>query len=127
MKKELLIAILLGIAGIVFLGFVLTNASKKKIPIQEQTQTSTPTSIQNQTQTFTAKDVATHATTNNCYMIVNGSVYNLTNYLSEHPTDISSYCGTDATVVFNTRGGKGPHDAKATNRLETMFVGTLAQ
>lgn len=127
MKKELIITVLLGLIGIVFLGFVLANAAGKK-PIQKQTQPSgAPTAASQQTtmQTFTAEDVALHASVNDCYMIVNTNVYDLTSYLPDHPGDISMYCGTDGTIAFTTRNGKGPHDDKSVRQMETMIIGTL--
>ncbi len=128
MKKELIIAVILGGGGVIFLGFVLSNASMvKKTLNQKQPQTPAPTTSQNQNQTFTTSEVATHNSTNDCYMIVENNVYNLTDYLPEHPTDIAMYCGKDGTVAFNTRGGKGPHSDKAKERLNTMLVGTLIQ
>lgn len=116
---------LLGIAGLVFLGFVLTNVTGKKPTANQQIEVSTPTLAQSQTQTFTTDQVALHASIGDCFMIVQNNVYNLTSYLSQHPTDITMYCGKDATVAFNTRGGKGPHNEKAINNLETMLIGKL--
>lgn len=127
MKKELIIAILLGIAGLLFLGFVLTNVPGKKPTTNQQTQVSMPTLAQSQTQTFTNADVAAHASSNDCYMIVENNVYNLTSYLSEHPSDITMYCGKDATVAFTTKNGKGPHSAKDEEKLNTMLVGKVTQ
>ena len=50
--------------------------------------------------------VAEHATSDNCWSIVNGNVYDPTQWISEHPGGsgpIESICGLDATQAFSNQ------------------------
>lgn len=52
---------------------------------------------------YTLADVQRHATADNCWMLVDASVYVLTDYLTEHqgePRDLAEWCGKDATDLF---------------------------
>ena len=76
--------------------------------------------------TFTLAQVSTHNTPADCWTAIDGSVYNLTAWESEHPGGISpivALCGTDGTAAFtNQHGGQG-QPAQALTRFK---VGTLA-
>jgi len=79
---------------------------------------------------LTASEVAKHNTESNCYMIVNGKVYDVTNYLPVHPggsSGIVQYCGKDGTQAFDTKGGKGQHSDRADNDLSSLYVGDLVK
>jgi len=71
---------------------------------------------------YTAAQVATHNNVNDCWLIISGQVYNVTNFIPIHPggTAIVPYCGTDATTIFNAL-----HDQTAMNMLPTYLIGTL--
>jgi cytochrome b involved in lipid metabolism len=75
-----------------------------------------------------ASDVATHNTVSDCWQIINGKVYNVTDYIPLHPAGadkIIPFCGKDASVAFNTKGGKGPHSQKAEEKLNNYYIGLL--
>lgn len=79
--------------------------------------------------TYTLSQVAEHNTPSNCWMVIEGNVYDLTNYLSEHDDklDIRSWCGQDATADYNTKAGKNKdHSSKADDLLKNYMIGTLA-
>ena len=78
---------------------------------------------------YTATQVATHKTTADCWFIINNKVYNVTSYLPNHPGgDISSYCGTDATSVFEAKPTDGaPHSNRAQQALAQLLVGDLTK
>merc|ERR1719446_1986845 len=53
---------------------------------------------------ITLDDVAKHTTKSDCWVVVNGDVLNVTNFLSEHPGGelaILTFAGKDATEEFN--------------------------
>ena len=63
-------------------------------------------------------------------MAINGTVYNPTDYLNQHPggSDILQGCGIDATKIFNNRsGGEGPHSSFANDLLVEYRIGSLQQ
>jgi len=78
---------------------------------------------------FTAAEVATHKTPEDCWMIISGNVYNVTEYVKKHPggTEILRGCGLDATQLYETKGGKEDDTHSQTSRriLETFKIGTV--
>lgn len=84
-----------------------------------------------QAQSYTAADVAKHTTKSDCWMIIGGKVYDLTNYLPQHPAPLElmlGLCGKDATDAWNTKGGRGrAHSARAAAILESYHIGALSR
>ncbi len=78
---------------------------------------------------YTLADVAQHATQFDCWMAIEGKVYNVTNYIGEHPGGkaILRGCGKDATILFDTRpdGPGTPHPPEARQILPQFYVGDL--
>ncbi len=78
---------------------------------------------------YTLADVAQHATQPDCWMAIEGKVYNVTSYVDKHPGGkaILLGCGKDATILFNTRpdGPGTPHPAEARQILQQFYVGDL--
>ena len=68
---------------------------------------------------ITVETVAKHATSGDCWSIVNGNVYDLTQWISVHPGGtgpIESMCGVDATTAFtNQHNGQGAPEEKLTS------------
>lgn len=87
------------------------------------------------TKTFTTAEVAKHATRSDCWTIISGQVYDVTDYVESHPggSEILRACGTDATSLFNTRrtesgesvGSGTPHSSTARSTLGSFQIGTL--
>ena len=90
----------------------------------KETPTTMPISV---TQTsYSASIVANHATASDCWSIVNGNVYNLTNWISRHPggTDkILSMCGIDASLAYDTQHNT---QARPLSELINFKIGILA-
>lgn len=75
-------------------------------------------------------EVAKHNVKDDCFMIVNDKVYNVTTYIDQHPggpQKILPYCGKDGTEAFSTQGGRGSHSPSANDMLSTLFVGDLVK
>lgn len=72
---------------------------------------------------FTIADVASHATSEDCWVIVSGKIYNMTTYMSAHPGGrkaISRECGKDATSVF---ANQDAHSQRGTDEeLNLYFI-----
>ncbi len=63
-----------------------------------------------QISTFTLADIATHATEADCWTTIDENVYNLTQFIAEHPGGkraIIGICGKDGTEAFREEHGKG--------------------
>ena len=75
--------------------------------------------------TFTAAQVAQNSDATSCWASVDGSVYDLTEWISEHPggsREIAALCGTDATAAFQRQHGS---NAEAQRELAGFKIGEL--
>ena len=83
--------------------------------------------------TFSLTQITGHATSTDCWLAIEGKVYNITAFIASgnHPgrDAILQGCGKDATVLFNTRpmGSGTPHSATARSFLPNYYIGELAQ
>ena len=128
-KNELIIGII-GSVLIIFLTIFYFNQYQKQkklftniLQYSMVTQTSQTSNI-----SLTHSEVAKHNSADNCWIIIQGFVYNVTQYLSLHPGGsdrIIPFCGQDATSAFATQGGKGSHSSQANNDLSKLKLGQL--
>ena len=73
---------------------------------------------------YTASDVSAHNTQSDCWMIINGNVYNLTTFVNTHSGGsavIIGQCGKDGTATFNS----GPHRSSTLNAISSLKLGPL--
>ena len=119
MKKISIIVIIILIVGGAI--FAYTRSSIKTEPVQ----------IQSNGKTYSLQDIATHNNATDCWLAIEGRVYDVTKYVTAdlHPggtEKVVSSCGTDATVAFNTKGGNGePHPQKAVDEMVKYYIGDL--
>ncbi len=82
-----------------------------------------------QNTTYSLEEVSLHSTPQDCWMIFDNKVYDITNFISFHPGGniITEWCGKDATIVFSTKAKDPPipHSASATTRREQYNIGEL--
>lgn len=86
---------------------------------------SSNTGTSSQPGTYTTTEVAKHNSSASCYTIVDGGVYDLTDWISRHPGGpyaIESMCGVDATDAFMSQHGG---QRRSTSILEQYKIGTL--
>ena len=82
---------------------------------------------------FTTEYVAKHASADDCWLIIEGNVYEVSSYVSKHPggKEIVRGCGKDATELFNTRPDTvkdgTPHSSFARSVLEDFKIGELSK
>jgi cytochrome b involved in lipid metabolism len=77
--------------------------------------------------TYTMAQVAAHNTASSCYTAINGSVYNVTAWIKQHPGGaqaIVSLCGTDGTAAFSGQHGGASRPA---SELAAFKIGVLAK
>ena len=75
---------------------------------------------------LTMERVKKNNTASSCWSVINGNVYNLTNWISSHPGGsgaITRLCGIDGTRVFSNQH-RG--DTQAESRLSGFLLGKLA-
>jgi cytochrome b involved in lipid metabolism len=108
------------------------NGDDDRRTVQTQTQTQTKTNTTNTTNTtstgtsYTLTQVASHNNASNCWTTINGFVYNITSYISQHPGGtgaIIALCGIDSSADFNLQHGG---QARPASELASFKIGTLA-
>ncbi|ELR13958.1 cytochrome b5, putative [Acanthamoeba castellanii str. Neff] len=74
---------------------------------------------------FTKAEVAKHDTVNDCWMIINGKVYDVTPFVDEHPGGdiLMDGAGKDASDMFDDVG----HSGAAIEYLKDFYIGQLAK
>ena len=125
LKKRLFLGViflgmfLLGAMAIVYFGRPVmdqtTNTSKKDLSIAGFTTQ----------QTYKMSDIESHNTQEACWSAINGSVYDLTTWVSRHPggsKPIIKLCGTDGSTSFERQHGKS---SAAQSALTLLKIGTL--
>ena len=76
---------------------------------------------------ITMAEVQVHNSKGSCYTVVDGSVYDVTSFISLHPggeAKILKVCGRDGTSLFF---GEREHTAEAQAELAKHKIGILAQ
>lgn len=90
-------------------------------------QTPTPSASSQAAGAYTLTQVAIHNSERSCWTAISGSVYDLTQFVGQHPGGqqaILSLCGTDGTDAFNAKHGGQPRPVQ---ELAGLKIGTLAQ
>lgn len=78
---------------------------------------------------YTAADVARHASADDCWMAIDGQVYDFTAYLPKHPADdalMLAWCGKEASEAYHTKTRGRAHSPRADQLLPSYRVGVLA-
>ena len=128
--------LLLGILGVGIYTIANNSQSAMTAPdtsvLDQGTQTpptssSTPPSSTGTTPgAYTMAQVAQHNSSTSCFTAINGSVYDLTSFIGQHPGGpqaILSLCGVDGTAAFMSQhGGQG----RPEQELASLKIGTLA-
>ena len=77
---------------------------------------------------FSLDEVARHADESDCWMVINGKVYELSTYLPDHPSRpsiILPWCGKEASEAYRTKMKERPHSPQADRLLEIYYIGPL--
>lgn len=80
---------------------------------------------------FTIDEVSEHNSKDDCWLVVHGNVYDVTEFISNHPGGdaILQGCGKDATELFETRpmGSGTPHSQRARDLLKDYYIGYIGK
>ena len=92
-------------------------------------QTSNTDNSTSGSKSYSLAELSKHKSASDCWLAINGNVYNVTQYLDFHPGGadiILMFCGQDATKAYNTKGGRGGgHSSRADNQLAEYIIGAL--
>lgn len=128
MKKFTLISFVffLGVVVAVFgYGFLFSsneNLVKNTTPIIQKTSVINNKS-KNISGALTLSEVTKHSTRNDCYLIINNKVYNVSSYIGNHPggvKKITKNCGGEVTGIFTAI-----HSNFAWDLLSQYYIGDL--
>lgn len=94
--------------------------------------TTTETTVTTDTQQippteYTKEEVAKHNTKETCWSIIDGRVYDLTDWIGKHPGgpgNIMKICGADGTSAFSKQHKDG---SKAEGKLDDFYKGMLTE
>ena len=95
------------VSSLVIVGCVRVDTTSQS----EESSSSAKSQVQEDavvTATFTLEQVALHATEQDCFTTIEGGVYDLTSFVSEHKggaDKILDLCGKDGTGVFTRKHG----------------------
>jgi cytochrome b involved in lipid metabolism len=76
----------------------------------------------------TMSEVARHASGEDCWMVIDGRVYDLTAYLPEHPSKPSivlPWCGKEASQAYKTKTKGRSHSEQADQALANYAIGRV--
>ncbi|MBK1732564.1 cytochrome b5 domain-containing protein [Thiococcus pfennigii] len=80
--------------------------------------------------TYRLEDIAAHASQDDCWMAIDGQVYDVTEHIEIHPTQpelVATWCGKEASEGWHTKNYGQPHSPAAEAMLEEIRIGTLAE
>ena len=79
---------------------------------------------------YSLLEVAQHKLEKDCWMAIEGQVYDLTSYLPGHPSDpaiVLTWCGREATQAWQTKTAGRPHSSRANKLLQQYLIGKLRE
>ncbi len=121
-----LISILIIAGAVGAFSFLKQN---KTSPVSVSPSASSNTSDTN-TKSITLAEIATHKDAASCWMAIEGNIYDVTDFIPNHPggDEILLGCGKDATAIFNSRPGDGTsHSDRARVQLSKYQIGVLSK
>lgn len=79
-----------------------------------------------QTKVLSLAEVARHASAQDCWMVISGTVYDISAYVPEHPSKPSvllPWCGKEATQAYQTKTKGRAHSPQADQQLVQFAIG----
>lgn len=76
------------------------------------------------------EELAEHDHPDSCWKAIHGKVYDVTDYIPDHPTPkdvMYEWCGKESTEPWDTKGYGRPHSRRAEAMLADMLVGRLKE
>ena len=108
-------------------GAEATWAKRMAPTVAEPLPSSEPTSPSSSEALLTVEEVSKHAEQQDCWTVVEGTVYDLTSYIASHPGGevvLTDLCGKDGSAAFSSQHGSEQAPASA---LAALVVGVLGE
>lgn len=112
-------------------GVIVNNSTSNN-----QTQSETANNQDNSNSSvsaFSMSEISKHNNKNDCWLLIDGKVYDITDFFGSHPGGngvMEATCGTDATVAYATKdpyatsASRGePHSSRAESMLDSYYIG----
>lgn len=115
----------LGVGGFLFYRNQAVE-TEVETEVEQGSQVVEETNTNTESGSYTMAEVAKHNTRTDCWAVVNGSVYGLTEWIAKHPGGaeaIIQLCGKDGSSLFNNQHGEF---AQALQVLAGLKIGVLA-
>lgn len=114
--------------------FLFAQAPAVQTPVKQTSTQDAQTTSEMQTQTasvkkFTLAEIATHDTIDDCWLLIDGKVYDVTANIGKHPggeKNITDNCGKEATSAFQNKEPGIPHSPNANDMLKDLLIGELS-
>lgn len=84
----------------------------------------------NGTASYSLAEIALHDSLEDCWMAIEGIVYDVSDYVPRHPAPpdvLSPWCGQEATEGMRTKGDDTDHSSRAWRMLDRYQVGSLRE
>ncbi len=115
-----------------------TQSTKPKITNPDSSTVVIPPAIPSTGNlTLNMTEITKHNKSSDCWLLINGKVYNITSYFGSHPggnSTMSATCGEDATAEYATKNasatssnGRSAHSSNAMSLLNNYYIGDLNQ
>jgi len=115
MKKKLLKIFLLTFIPFLFVSSVYAQEGTEQVATEQE-------------EFYTIEEVQEHDEEGDCWMVFEGGVYDLSEYVPDHDKflDIREWCGTDMTQAFKDKAGQNEDHKQSTYAmLEEYSIGKL--
>jgi cytochrome b involved in lipid metabolism len=115
---------------LIYSAFIAFVASVATIVILASLSPRTEKSAAEKERLVSLDELARHGRATDCWMAIEGGIYDFTSYVATHPTVpevIIPWCGKEATEAFNTKGYGSPHSPAARAMLPKYLVGKLRE
>jgi FKBP-type peptidyl-prolyl cis-trans isomerase/predicted heme/steroid binding protein len=114
---------------VVVFGITLFRSGGKPQQVTTNNNSSTLTSLST-TVNLNSVEIAKHSTEGDCWVVISGKVYDLSNYFPMHPGGVGSilkYCGKDGSTGFASKDNipAQMHSAAAQMMLRDYLLGNL--
>jgi len=113
---------------ILILSFTLSGCGFKSAEITDNYQ-NIQNDANNKNVTYSIEEVSQHSTSESCWLLINGKIYDVTKMINGHAggNAILQGCGIDATELYYTRpmGSGTPHSSKAQSYLPNFYIGDI--